>query len=107
MAGPLEVSQATVEGLAGKLDAFAAGLADEERALLFAVISEGVTAMAPEVEGFTSVPAGTPLDQTRIPGIGDLLLSLTEGASGGSAGGGTRPVIFGPPPVPVPGSGSG
>ena len=26
---------------------------------------------------------------------------------GGSTGGGTRPVIFGPPQAPVPGSGSG
>ena len=103
---PIVISRAAVENLAGKLDSFGDGLPDGERALLAAVVAAGIDAIRPEVEGFG------PLDQFTIGGGGGIgtsfaiLLSPPEATQGGSAGG-TRPVIFGPAPAPVPGTGSG
>ena len=48
----LDVTQATIEALAVKLDGFGGTLEDEERLVLAAVLNTGMDVLSSEVEGF-------------------------------------------------------
>lgn len=48
----LDVTRETIEALATKLDAFGAGLGDEERVVLGSLLNAGMQAVSAEVTGF-------------------------------------------------------
>jgi hypothetical protein len=69
------------------------------------------------VLGVTSNPAGaitTSQKSSAVVSLGKLgrveatgTTTTTTPPKGGGTSGGTRPIIFGPPPAPVPGTGAG